>query len=268
MNVDKLPVRWDDKQETFLLSETLKYLFLLFSDSSVLPLNEALVKNALGYKRALALDLDYISPGYFVSTAIMSEPHHDDHEADLNPTTTAGYKVGQQKTVDEYATLDAHDESLNRWKASIGIGADAAGPAKVVVESLYLTSPSLPPGKTVALNLTNPASIEACKHNPITIKEGTEYSVCLKFLIQGTVVSGLRYLHVVKRAGIKVDKLEQMIGSFGPQAEPRTVTFVTEESPSGMFARSGTYDVTSRVYDDDKNVHADFSWKFKLAKEW
>ncbi|KAG8709170.1 mannosyl-oligosaccharide alpha-1,2-mannosidase [Ceratobasidium sp. 394] len=40
MNVDKLPVRWDDKQETFLLSETLKYLFLLFSDSSVLPLNE------------------------------------------------------------------------------------------------------------------------------------------------------------------------------------------------------------------------------------
>ncbi|QRV76440.1 glycoside hydrolase family 47 protein [Ceratobasidium sp. AG-Ba] len=40
LNVDKLPVRWDDKQETFLLSETLKYLFLLFSDSSVLPLNE------------------------------------------------------------------------------------------------------------------------------------------------------------------------------------------------------------------------------------
>ncbi|KAF8609494.1 glycoside hydrolase [Ceratobasidium sp. AG-I] len=40
MNVDKLPVRWDDKQETFLLSETLKYLFLLFSDKSVLPLDE------------------------------------------------------------------------------------------------------------------------------------------------------------------------------------------------------------------------------------
>ncbi|KAG8702884.1 mannosyl-oligosaccharide alpha-1,2-mannosidase [Ceratobasidium sp. 395] len=40
LNVDKLPVRWEDKQETFLLSETLKYLFLLFSDNSVLPLNE------------------------------------------------------------------------------------------------------------------------------------------------------------------------------------------------------------------------------------
>ncbi|KDN37775.1 hypothetical protein RSAG8_09930, partial [Rhizoctonia solani AG-8 WAC10335] len=40
LNVDKLPVRWEDKQETFLLSETLKYLFLLFSDSTVLPLDE------------------------------------------------------------------------------------------------------------------------------------------------------------------------------------------------------------------------------------
>ncbi|KEP55180.1 mannosyl-oligosaccharide alpha-1,2-mannosidase, glycoside hydrolase family 47 protein [Rhizoctonia solani 123E] len=40
LNVDKLPVRWEDKQETFLLSETLKYLFLLFSDSKVLPLDE------------------------------------------------------------------------------------------------------------------------------------------------------------------------------------------------------------------------------------
>ncbi|ELU43200.1 glycoside hydrolase family 47 protein [Rhizoctonia solani AG-1 IA] len=40
LNVDKLPVSWDDKQETFLLSETLKYLFLLFSDNTVLPLDE------------------------------------------------------------------------------------------------------------------------------------------------------------------------------------------------------------------------------------
>ncbi|KAG8691667.1 mannosyl-oligosaccharide alpha-1,2-mannosidase [Ceratobasidium sp. 423] len=40
LNVDKLPVRWEDKQETFLLSETLKYLFLLFSDGTALPLDE------------------------------------------------------------------------------------------------------------------------------------------------------------------------------------------------------------------------------------
>lgn len=32
--------------------------------------------------------------------------------------------------------------------------------------------------------------------------------------------------------------------------------FPTEESPSGMVARSGTYQVRSRVTDDDKEVYA------------
>ncbi|KAG2358723.1 hypothetical protein BDR07DRAFT_1489089 [Suillus spraguei] len=40
INVDQVPVEYDDKMETFLMSETLKYLYLLFADSSVLPLNE------------------------------------------------------------------------------------------------------------------------------------------------------------------------------------------------------------------------------------
>lgn len=40
LNVDALPVALEDKMETFLMSETLKYLYLLFSDESVLPLSE------------------------------------------------------------------------------------------------------------------------------------------------------------------------------------------------------------------------------------
>ncbi|KAJ6559325.1 glycoside hydrolase [Mycena sp. CBHHK59/15] len=39
VDVDTVPVRHDDKQETFSC-ETLKYLFLTFSDASVLPLDE------------------------------------------------------------------------------------------------------------------------------------------------------------------------------------------------------------------------------------
>ncbi|KAH7886293.1 glycoside hydrolase family 47 protein [Phlebopus sp. FC_14] len=39
-NVDDVPVEHEDKMETFLMSETLKYLYLLFSNSSVLSLNE------------------------------------------------------------------------------------------------------------------------------------------------------------------------------------------------------------------------------------
>lgn len=55
-----------------------------------------------------------------------------------------------------------------------------------------------------------------------------------------------------------VDTLEQMIGSFGPKPDgtPYSNSFPTEVSPSGMLARSGEYNVRSRVVDDDKQVYA------------
>jgi Rho GDP-dissociation inhibitor len=40
---------------------------------------------------------------------------------------TQGYRIGEKKSVAEYAQLDAEDESLARWKASLGISTDAAG---------------------------------------------------------------------------------------------------------------------------------------------
>ncbi|EDR15965.1 glycoside hydrolase family 47 protein, partial [Laccaria bicolor S238N-H82] len=40
INVDENPARQEDKMETFFLSETLKYLYLLFSDSDVVPLDK------------------------------------------------------------------------------------------------------------------------------------------------------------------------------------------------------------------------------------
>lgn len=50
--------------------------------------------------------------------------------------------------------------------------------------------------------------------------------------------------------------MEQMLGSYGPQEAPYTKNFDTEESPSGIIARSGTYIVRSRVVDDDNEVYA------------
>ncbi|KAJ8509427.1 hypothetical protein ONZ45_g8394 [Pleurotus djamor] len=40
LDVDTVPSRRDDKQETFFLSETLKYLYLTFTDSNVISLKE------------------------------------------------------------------------------------------------------------------------------------------------------------------------------------------------------------------------------------
>ncbi|KAG6854999.1 hypothetical protein C0991_005928 [Blastosporella zonata] len=67
-----------------------------------------------------------------------------------------------------------------------------------------------------------------------------------------------------------VDKLEQMLGSYGPhpQGEAYKKNFEPEESPSGLLVRTGSYNVRSRVVDDDGEVYADWEWSFKLAKEW
>ena len=96
----------------------------------------------------------------------------------------------------------------------------------------------------------------------------------------------MKYIQVAKRAGVKVDKLEQMVGSYGPSPQPMIKRFPAEEAPSGMLAR-GTYNCRSRVTDDgepqsiarqcslrlmiactDNVVHADFEWKFSIAKDW
>lgn len=47
---------------------------------------------------------------------------------------------------------------------------------QLTILTLELESPSLPPGKTIVLDLTNPAGgFDQLKKNPITIKEGVEY---------------------------------------------------------------------------------------------
>jgi Rho GDP-dissociation inhibitor len=53
-----------------------------------------------------------------------------------------------------------------------------------------------------------------------------------------------------------VDKLEQMLGSYGPAKDPYIKNFDPEISPSGMMVRTGSYHVRSRVVDDDGEVYA------------
>ncbi|KAJ7228800.1 immunoglobulin E-set [Mycena pura] len=195
---------------------------------------------------------------------------HDDHE-DFKPASTPGYKPTAAKSADEYAKLDAEDESLARWKASLGIvpgaGGDTSKP-KVTVLTLELDSETLPPGKKIAFNLSDTQRLADTKKHPIIIKEDVDYNVRITFKVNHSIISGVRYIQVVKRTGVKVDRMEQMLGSYGPQAEAYIKNFDTDRSPSGMLARSGTYNVRSRVVDDDGEVYADWEWSFKLAKEW
>ncbi|ORX38423.1 E set domain-containing protein [Kockovaella imperatae] len=190
----------------------------------------------------------------------------DNVDDEFAPTQTQGYKVGESKTVAELAALDQEDESLQRWKQSLGIATGPGGsngPKQIIPKTLFLSSPTLSKPVSIEFDKSKDA-----KSHPVTIKEGVEYSVGITFLVQNEIVSGLKYIQVVKRAGITVDKTEAMLGSYGPQTEAYSKTFASDESPSGMLARSGTYNVRSRVVDDDNTIWLDFEWAFKLAKEW
>ncbi|KAI8927722.1 immunoglobulin E-set [Entophlyctis helioformis] len=193
----------------------------------------------------------------------------DASQDDLAPTTTAGYKVGEKKTLQELATLDAQDESLRKWKESLGIKATGASgaandPRNVVVTSLALEVAGRP---DVAIDLSTPEAIKALETNVVTIKEGVEYRLKVSFRINHDVVSGLKYLHVVKRGPLKVDKMEEMVGSYGPAPTEYTKKFPLEEAPSGMMAR-GSYTVKSRFIDDDQQCHLEWTWTFAIKKEW
>ncbi|KAI0265168.1 rho GDP-dissociation inhibitor [Gloeopeniophorella convolvens] len=197
----------------------------------------------------------------------MAEQHDD--AADFAAINTPGYKPAAGKTLDEYRTLDAGDESLARWKASLGLDGAGAGDSslpKLTVLSLELTSPSLPEGRTIKLDLTDPAKREYYKSNPVQVQEGAAYKAIITYKINHSIVTGARYIQVIKRSIVK-EKVEAMLGSYSADPNPRTTEVISDEFPSGMIAR-GTYNVKSKVIDLDGKEWLDWEWQLKIAKTW
>ncbi|KAI8803387.1 immunoglobulin E-set [Cladochytrium replicatum] len=190
--------------------------------------------------------------------------HHDDQD-DLNPTFTSGYRPGAKKSAAELAQLDAQDESLQKWKASLGLkAAGTSDRARVIIESMSL---EVPDRADVVMRTGSEEDLKRLTQISMTIKEGVEYRLKVKFRVEGDVVSGLKYLHLVKRMGMKVDRTEEMLGSYGPAPQPYEKKFLPEEAPKGMTAR-GHYNVQSRFVDDDNVTHLLFNWSFDIKKDW
>ncbi|KAL2108431.1 hypothetical protein VUR80DRAFT_3824 [Thermomyces stellatus] len=195
------------------------------------------------------------------------------HEDDTMPEETQGYKLTQPKqTLEEYNNMDANDESLQRYKQSLGLGggkdlSDPNDPRDCIILSLTMESPGRDP---VKIDLSQPGSEASLKDKPFRIKEGAKFSMVATFKVQHAILSGLHYVQVVKRKGIKVSKDSEMIGSYAPNTDKQptyTKRFAEEEAPSGVLAR-GHYNAISTFVDDDKKKHLEFEWSFDIAKDW
>ncbi|KAK5118260.1 hypothetical protein LTR85_008240 [Meristemomyces frigidus] len=197
----------------------------------------------------------------------MSTPHPDE----LEPEHTEGFKVGEKKTIDEYQQLDQNDESLRKWKESLGIGSgktlsDPKDPRKCIILSLGLEVQGRP---DIIIDLSKPGSLDDLNKHPFTIKEGATFRMKARFKVQHQILSGMKYVQVVSRMGVK-NKMQEMIGSYSPNTTDKPEyekKFESETAPSGMLGR-GHYEAVSKFVDDDQQTHLQFKWSFDIKKDW
>jgi len=115
---------------------------------------------------------------------------------------------------------------LNKWKASLGLGSGTPLPVaagdqrRCVITQLALEVVGRP---DITVDLSKQGAVETLKKSPFIIKEGAEFRMKALFRVQHDVLSGLKYVQVVKRKGIKVDKHEEMLGSYSPNTTDKPV---------------------------------------------
>lgn len=112
--------------------------------------------------------------------------------------------------------VDANDESLQRYKESLGLGGgkDLSDPNDrrvCIIKKLSMESPSRP---AVTIDLSAPGSETTLKDKPFKIKEGSKFTMVAEFNVQHEILSGLQYVQIVKRKGIKVSKDSEMLVSY------------------------------------------------------
>jgi len=198
---------------------------------------------------------------------VIEEIHDEDEKSD--------YKVAKKVGINDLLSMDKEDEALQKYKASLlGTAAkEVFSPSndarRVVIVELRVQCEGRP-GGDIIYKLETKESIVKLKDTPFTLKEGCNYKITVTFRVQHELVSGLKYVNVVTRKGIKVAKEDLMIGSFAPSKDPVASTFPRigwEEAPKGMIAR-GSYKAKTQFIDDDKAIHLEYDYAFEIKKDW
>ncbi|KAG1967803.1 rho GDP-dissociation inhibitor [Pimephales promelas] len=120
----------------------------------------------------------------------------DEDEPDLN------YQPPAQKSLQEIQELDKDDESLNKYKQTLlGSGPVVADPTIPNVQVTRLTLMCDQAPGPITMDLTG--DLDALKKKSFTMKEGVDYRVKIHFKVNRDIVSGLKYVHLTYRKGLR-----------------------------------------------------------------
>ncbi|TRY90739.1 hypothetical protein DNTS_004508 [Danionella cerebrum] len=180
----------------------------------------------------------YVKDPTHVPARIMADKEKDVPVVEDEDETGLNYQPPAQKSLQEIQELDKDDESLNKYKQTL------LGSGPVVA------------GDLVALKKKN-----------FILKEGVDYRVKIHFKVNRDIVSGLKYVHLTYRKGVRVDKSVYMVGSYGPRLEEHEFMTPVEEAPKGLIVR-GSYHIKSCFTDDDKTDHLSWEWNLQIKKDW
>ncbi|XP_067914552.1 rho GDP-dissociation inhibitor 1 [Heterodontus francisci] len=184
----------------------------------------------------------------------------------LDDESVVTYKAPAQKSLQEIEELDKDDESLRKYKeVLLGNCKKIADPNVPNVQVTRLTLVCATSPQALVLDLTG--DLENFKKNPFVLKEGVEYKIKINFKVNKEIVSGLKYNQLTSRKGVRIDKSQYMVGSYGPRDAEYEFLTPQEEAPKGILAR-GNYLIKSQFTDDDKHDHLSWEWQLTIKKEW
>lgn len=185
------------------------------------------------------------------------------------------YLVSKKKTIMEYKNLDKDDVSLERWKNSLGLDVknyiqptdpnDKRIVVLILIKIVFSPKDNFNP---IEFEFENFNFKENKKLINFQLKEKSCYQMVIRFKIQHEIVSCLKYCHVIKKHHTKIEKFEQILGSYAPNNvevpyyEKKTPMV---EVPHGYLAR-GSYSATTNFCDEDNVSHLTFPWYFSIIK--
>ncbi|KAK3193476.1 hypothetical protein Dsin_024786 [Dipteronia sinensis] len=176
----------------------------------------------------------------------------------------AGFVPGPLLSLKEQIDKDKDDDSLRRWKENLlgCVEGDLNGQMEPEVKfhSIGIVSDDF--GE---ISTRLPVDENQSARVLFTLREGSQYQLKLTFSVLHNIVSGLTYSNTVWKAGIKVDQMEGMLGTYAPQREPYVYSLEEETTPSGVLAR-GIYSAKLKFEDDDKRCHMELKYSFEIKK--